>query len=72
MSSHMEWIGWASSEVTPENTVGVATRCKGDNLVLREPSLGQHVFVFRNGESVASTSVPATGELKVKRLFLSG
>lgn len=45
-------------------------KCKGDNVVLNEESseASAHVFVFRNGESVASTSVAAKGDLEVKLL----
>ncbi|XP_025089988.1 uncharacterized protein LOC112561621 [Pomacea canaliculata] len=42
-------------------------RCKGSNLTLNEPDLGVtvlHVFVSRGGESLASSSVPATGQFQ--------
>ncbi|XP_025089317.1 C-type lectin domain family 4 member M-like [Pomacea canaliculata] len=66
----LQWVNAASGAESADGRPRMLTKCKGDNVVLNEESseVSAHVFVFRNGESVASTSVAAKGDLEGRLL----
>ncbi|PVD31851.1 hypothetical protein C0Q70_07270 [Pomacea canaliculata] len=68
--SNLLWTVVASAASDTDARVQGLTKCKGEHLVLMEasPEVTAHVFVYRNGESVASTSVQAKTDLQGRLL----